>query len=149
MIDFLITCKKLNNLDLANNAITSVSDYRQKVKTALPSLLILDGFGFDELIICGAAGNLTECSSSLTSDISKDSGSLSSDRICDLNTVSRPMSGCSQFVIDSTTIAAAATVRAAATIITKRPSTAGEDIFREKKLSIFQADDLALNILWS
>lgn len=123
VIDFLITCKKLNDLDLTNNAITTtISDYRQKVKTALPALLILDGFGFDEPIICGAAGNLTECSSSLTSDLSKDSGSSLSDRICDPNTVSRSMSGQSfghQFVIEST-------MMTMTTTSTKRPSTAGE-----------------------
>lgn len=116
-MDFLITCKKLNSLDLTNNAITNASDYRQKVKTTLPTLLILDGFGFDEPIKYGAAaGNLTECSSSLTSDLSKDDGSSLSDRICDSNTASRPMSG--QFVID-----AAMTMT---TISTKRPSTAGK-----------------------
>lgn len=97
------------------------SDYRQKVKAALPTLLILDGFGFDEPITYGAAsGNLTECSSSLTSDLSKDDvtyGSSLSDRICDSNTVSRPMSG--QFVIDSAMTMATATA-------TKRPSTAGK-----------------------
>lgn len=114
MIDFLIACKKLNSLDLTNNAITNASDYRQKVKETLPTLLILDGFGFDEPITyAAAAGNLTECSSSLTSDLSKDDGSSLSDRIYDSNTVSRPMSG--QFVIDSAT-----------TMATKRPSTAGK-----------------------
>lgn len=126
VIDFLITCKKLNNLDLTNNLVTNTSDYRQKVKTTLPTLLILDGFGFDEPIAYGAAtsSNLTECSSSLTSDLSKDSGGCSSlsDRICDSNAVSRPMSGQSgggQFVIESTM--AMTTISAM-----KRPSTAGE-----------------------
>lgn len=122
MIDFLITCKKLNNLDLTNNAVTSTFDYRQQVKATLPTLLILDGFGFDEPIADGAvAGNLTECSSSLTSELSKDDGASSlSDRLCDSNTVSRPMSGqsCGQFIIDST--------MTTTTISTKRPSTAGK-----------------------
>lgn len=108
-------------MDLTNNAITKTFDYRQKVKTILPALLILDEFGFDEPITCAATGNLTECSSSLTSDLSKDDISSSlSDRLCDSNTVSRPMSGqsCGQFVIDS--------AMTMTTISTKRPSTAGK-----------------------
>lgn len=100
---------------MTNNAITNASDYRRKVKSTLPTLLILDGFGFDEPITYGAAaGNVTECSSSLTSDLSKDDGSSLSDRNCDSNVISRPMSG--QFVIDAVM----------PTISTKRPSTAGK-----------------------
>lgn len=104
-------CTKLNNLDLTNNAISEIFDYRSKIKTAIPSLLILDGFGFDET---GATINMTECSSSLTSDFSKDSASSISDQIVETNTISRPMSGTNKIieavVIDST----------------RRPSTAGE-----------------------
>lgn len=106
-------CKKLNNLDLTNNGITTIADYRQKVKTAIPSLLILDGFGLDE---SGTNANMTECSSSLTSDISRDSSSLS-DRMSEANSTSRPLSGTNQFVdtliIDSS----------------GRPSTAGAYTF--------------------
>lgn len=93
-IDFLSTCKQLNNLDLTNNMIANASDYRQRVKVTLPSLLILDGFGFDDSI--SNANIIAECSSSLTSDISKDSSSIS-DRMLDSNVTSRPMSGTSPF----------------------------------------------------
>lgn len=93
-IDFLSTCEKLMNLDLTNNSIVQTSEYRHRVKATLPSLLILDGFGFDESNM--NPNNITECSSSLSSDISKDSFSLS-DRILDSNTTSRPMSDPNQF----------------------------------------------------
>lgn len=126
MINSLITCKKLNSLDLTNNPITTTSDYRQKVKFALPTLLILDGFGFDEQIGCDAVGNLTECSSSLTSDSSRDNGSLLSNRICDSNLINRSMCGhsSSQSIIEST--ASATEPPPTTTISTKRPSTAGK-----------------------
>lgn len=81
------------------------------MKVTLPSLLILDGFGFDDSIL--NANNLTECSSSLTSDISKDSSSLS-DGLFDSNVTNRPMSGPSPLAV---------TVPIDAT---KRPSTAGK-----------------------
>lgn len=111
MIDFLSMCKKLNNLDLTNNTIANLAEYRQRVKATLPSLLILDGFGFDDSIV--NANNLTECSSSLTSDISKDSSSLS-DGVFDSNVINRPISGTSQFAVIVPIDAA------------KRPSTAGK-----------------------
>lgn len=85
-ISFLTICPKLNHLDLSNNAVTNISDYRNKIKVTLSSLLILDGFGFDELAATNA--NATDCSSSLTSELSKDSSSL----ISEPNTSSRPMS---------------------------------------------------------
>lgn len=100
-------CTKLNNLDLTNNGITRISDYREKLKAAIPSLLILDGFGFDE-----TGTNMTECSSSLTSDISRDSSSIS-----EANSTNRPLSGISQFV-DTLVINSSG-----------RPSTAGACIF--------------------
>lgn len=106
-------CTKLNNLDLTNNGIQNIADYRQKVKAAIPSILILDGFGFDET---GANANMTECSSSLTSDISRDS-SLISDRMSEANSTSRPLSGTNQFV-DTLVINSSG-----------RPSTAGEHKF--------------------
>lgn len=103
-VSFLSMSPKLNNLDLTNNAVTEITDYRQKMKMAIPSLLILDGFGFDEFV---SNANATDCSSSLTSDLSKDSTSS----ISELNTSSRPVSGTSTatVLIDSS----------------KRPSTAG------------------------
>lgn len=106
-------CKKLTNLELTNNEIQNIADYRQKVKAAIPLILILDGFGFDEI---GANANMTECSSSLTSDISRDS-SLISDRMSEVNSTSRPLSGTNQF-IDTLAINSSG-----------RPSTAGEYIF--------------------
>ncbi|XP_055320893.1 uncharacterized protein LOC129577583 [Sitodiplosis mosellana] len=99
VICFLPMCTKLNNLDLTNNGITTVADYRQKMKTVIPSLLILDGFGFDET---GTNANMTECSSSLTSDISRDSSSIS-DRMSEAKLTSRPLSETNQFV-DTLTI---------------------------------------------
>lgn len=110
VIDCLSMCTKLNNLDLTNSAISDISDYRSKLKTAIPSLLILDGFGFDEI---GATVNMTECSSSLTSDFSKESASSISDQIVEINTISRPLSGANK-MID------------AVVIDSRRPSTAGE-----------------------
>lgn len=101
----------MNNLDLTNNVIANTSDYRQRVKATLPLLLILDGFGFDDSIT--NTNNITECSSSLTSDISKDSSSIS-DRMLDSNIASRPMSGTSHYR-DGMTIDSV-----------KRPSTAGK-----------------------
>ncbi|XP_031616652.1 leucine-rich repeat-containing protein 56 [Contarinia nasturtii] len=90
VIAILSMCTTLTSLDLTNNVITNTIDYRQNVKTAIPNLLILDGFGFDEM---GANTNLTECSSSLTSDISKDSSSIS-----EANLMSRPLSSRNQFI---------------------------------------------------
>lgn len=86
-ISFLSLCPKLNNLDLTNNAIVITSDYRQKIKSNLPLLLILDGFGFDET---NMNANLTECSSSLSSEFSKDSNYSISDRSSE--SASRPIS---------------------------------------------------------
>lgn len=83
-------CKNLTNLDLKNNIITNTVNYRQKVKATIPSILILDGFGFDAF---EPNTNITDCSSSLTSDLSKDSSSIS-DRILE---GSRPTSGINQF----------------------------------------------------
>lgn len=77
-------------------------------------LLILDGFGFDEN---GTNANATECSSSLTSDISRDSSSIS-DRMSETNS-SRPLSGTSQFV----------DISAIESTSRRRPSTAGMDVF--------------------
>lgn len=98
-------------MDLSNNPIVNTIEYRQRIKARLPSLLILDGFGFDDSN--DNSNNLTECSSSLTSDISKDSSSLS-DQILNTNIVDRSLSVTNQFTdtipIDSI----------------KRPSTAGK-----------------------
>lgn len=109
VVSFLSMCTKLNNLDLTNNAIVGTSDYRYKLKVTIPSLLILDGFGFDEM---SQNANLTECSSSLTSEFSKDSNSSISDRC--LDSASRPLSATNHFN-DST-----------ANDSLRRPSTAGK-----------------------
>lgn len=107
----LLSCVKLTNVDFTNNPIVNTPEYRQKIQISIPSLLILDGFGFDET---GTnVGNSTECSSSLSSDISKDS-SLLSDRFFDLNLISRPMNNANQFA-DGASIEP-----------TRRPSTAGK-----------------------
>lgn len=111
VIAFLSTCTKLTSLDLTNNVITNTLDYRQNVKTAIPTLLILDGFGFDET---APSANLTECSSSLTSDFSKDSSSMS-----DSNLASRPQSGGNHFI---------ETVISKNVEWTGRPSTAGRTL---------------------
>lgn len=70
-------CGKLTNLDLTNNNINELSDYRSKVKGVIPTLLILDGFAAETT---NDIQNPSECSSSLTSEFSKNTSSISSSR---------------------------------------------------------------------
>lgn len=82
-------CAKLNVLDLTKNGVTSTVDYRQKVKVAVPNLLILDGFAFDDVPVrCSANTQFdkfdsSECSSSLISNLSKDTTDSYSDKNID------------------------------------------------------------------
>lgn len=74
---FLSLCKSLIDLDLTNNDVTKSPDYREHVKKVLPALLILDGFALSDLTNSDEKQSLSECSSSLTSSISKDFSSTS------------------------------------------------------------------------
>lgn len=69
---FLSLCKRLIEVDLTNNDVTTSPDYREEVKKVLPALLILDGFALRDLTHSDEKQSLSECSSSLTSSISKD-----------------------------------------------------------------------------
>lgn len=62
-------CHKLRDLDLTNNSVTQQCNYREKVKTILPALLILDGFACD---VTAEQFVASDVSSSLSSESSKD-----------------------------------------------------------------------------
>lgn len=94
MVGFLAMCENLNNLDLTNNEITKSHEYRQQIRLAIPTLLILDGFGFDDTF-CDAndkPNSSSVSSSSLTSDISKELSSSSCEQDGRYSCSRRPIS---------------------------------------------------------
>lgn len=49
-VSFLSFCPRLNDLDLSNNPISQIADYRLCIKETLPGLLILDGRGMPHCV---------------------------------------------------------------------------------------------------